>query len=88
MFGFEQPDADADELRFRSLWKLFYDTVSIDERTNSKCRMTHMQKRYWKHMTEMQECVVPKIGEEDRQSALAKYTNLVLEDYSDDYFVT
>ena len=39
-------------------------------------------------MTEMQECVVPKIGEEDRQRALAKYTNLVLEDYSDDYFVT
>lgn len=50
---YEQPNADEEELKFRSLWKLFYDTIAIKERYNPKCRMSHMQKRYWKHLTEM-----------------------------------
>ena len=43
------------ELTFRKLWKEFYDTIEIKERHNERCRMTHMPKRYWKHMTEFQQ---------------------------------
>lgn len=40
------------EAQYRSLWKLFYNTVEIKPRHNEKCRMTLMPKRYWRHMTE------------------------------------
>lgn len=48
----EVPKADEAEQTFRDLWQLFYDTIAIQERYNPKCRMTHIPKRYWKHMTE------------------------------------
>ncbi|MBP2634496.1 MAG: putative metabolism protein [Firmicutes bacterium] len=48
----EVPKADETEQTFRDLWQLFYDTIAIQGRYNPKCRMTHMPKRYWKHMTE------------------------------------
>lgn len=51
--GYERPEAGEEERKFRALWKLFYDTIAIEGRYNPKCRMTHMQKRYWKHMTEL-----------------------------------
>ena len=43
-----------EELRFRALWRSFYDTIAIRERYNPRCRMTHMPKRYWGTMTEFQ----------------------------------
>lgn len=43
-----------DEKEYRKLWKNFYDTITIEERKNEKCRMGHMPKRYWKNLTEMQ----------------------------------
>lgn len=46
---------DDKEQEYRSLWKQFYNTVSIEARYNPKCRMTHMPKRYWENMTEMAE---------------------------------
>ena len=50
-----QPNAaGAQEERYRSLWRLFYRTVAIAERENPRCRMSHMQKRYWSQLTEMQ----------------------------------
>jgi len=49
---FEQPAPDAEELRFRELWRMFYRTIEIKERHNPRCRMTHMPKRYWNCMTE------------------------------------
>ena len=48
----ELPEADEDELKFRKLWQLFYDTIAIKERYNPRCRMSHMPKRYWAYMTE------------------------------------
>ena len=42
-----------DEIQYRKLWKKFYDTIEIKQRHNEKCRLTHMPKRFWKHMTEM-----------------------------------
>jgi len=44
-----------EELRYQALWKNFYNTIGIKERLNPRCRMTHMPKRYWGNMIEMQE---------------------------------
>lgn len=38
---------------FSGLWKSYYKAVGIKERENPKCRMSHMPKRYWKHMPEL-----------------------------------
>ena len=43
------------EIMYRALWKRFYDTIGIEGRYNPKCRMTHLPKRYWAHMTEFQD---------------------------------
>lgn len=50
-------EADAEEKQYRSLWKQFYNTISIKSRENHRCRMGHMPKRYWTEMFEMQELV-------------------------------
>ncbi|MEM1483899.1 TIGR03915 family putative DNA repair protein [Oscillospiraceae bacterium PP1C4] len=47
------PSADETEQAFRALWKRYYDSIAIEGRFNPKCRMSHMPKRFWKHMTEM-----------------------------------
>lgn len=49
------PEPDADERQFRALWKRFYDTIAIEGRHNERCRRTHMPKRYWENMVEMQD---------------------------------
>lgn len=41
------------ELFYQRLWKQFYQTIAIKERTNHRCRMTHMPKRYWENMVEL-----------------------------------
>ena len=46
------PDPDEEELRFRALWRMFYDTIAVPGRENPRCRMTQMPKRYWENMTE------------------------------------
>ena len=51
----EFPAASPEEEGYRELWKRFYNTVAIEARYNPRCRMTHMPKRYWENMTEMQE---------------------------------
>jgi len=51
----ELPEASIEEKDNRKLWKLFYDTIAIKERKNEKCRNNFMPKKYWKHLTEMQE---------------------------------
>ncbi|MFA9381227.1 MAG: TIGR03915 family putative DNA repair protein [Acetanaerobacterium sp.] len=48
----ELPEPDEEEIAMRTLWQLFYDTVEIKGRHNPKCRMGHMPKRYWRHLTE------------------------------------
>lgn len=49
------PEVDKSEVEYRRLWKQFYQTIAIEERYNPKCRMTLMPKRYWGHLTEMEE---------------------------------
>lgn len=46
-------EPDEKEKSFRELWRLFYDTIEVEGRHNPRCRMSHMPKRYWKHMTEL-----------------------------------
>ncbi|MDD6160984.1 MAG: TIGR03915 family putative DNA repair protein [Oscillospiraceae bacterium] len=52
--GVTLPPPGEEELRYRRLWRKFYDTIAIEGRLNPKCRMTHMPKRYWGTMTEFQ----------------------------------
>lgn len=42
------------EKEYKTLWKEFYHTIEIKERKNDYCRMTHMPKRYWNHITEFE----------------------------------
>lgn len=42
------------ERAYRRLWRCYYDTIAIEARYNPRCRMTHMPKHFWKHMTEFQ----------------------------------
>ncbi|MCL2366311.1 MAG: TIGR03915 family putative DNA repair protein [Oscillospiraceae bacterium] len=51
----ELPPITESESHYQAMWKRFYNTVSIKARENPRCRMTHMPKRYWEHMTEMQD---------------------------------
>lgn len=52
--GLEVPAPDAQEIHYRALWKQFYKTIAIAARENPRCRMTHMPKRYWENMLELQ----------------------------------
>jgi len=49
------PAASEEEEHYRALWKRFYHTIAIAARENPRCRMTHMPKRYWENMTELQD---------------------------------
>ena len=51
----EFPEFSEQEERYRALWKHFYKTVAIKGRENPRCRMTHMPKRYWENMVEVEE---------------------------------
>ena len=45
---------DQAELQCQALWRRFYQTIAIPARHNPKCRMSHMPKRYWDNLPEMQ----------------------------------
>ncbi len=47
-----RPPDEAEE-RYRALWKQFYHTIAIKERTNPVCRRSHMPMRYWENMLEV-----------------------------------
>lgn len=48
------PEADEDEEKYRSLWRLLYKTVENESRRNHQNRRNHMPMRYWPNMTEFQ----------------------------------
>ena len=50
----EFPAYSETELQYRDLWKFFYKTIAIEGRENPRCRMTHMPKRYWENMLEVE----------------------------------
>lgn len=53
--SFEPGEAGYEEKKFRRLWQSFYDAIGIRERYNPRCRMSHMPRRFWEHMTEFQD---------------------------------
>lgn len=40
--------------QYEELWKKYFDTITIKERTNKRCQMNFMPKKYWKNMIEME----------------------------------
>jgi len=53
--GLTLPKLHSDEAKYRYMWKLFYDTVSVEGRRNIKQRGQMMPERYQRHVTELQE---------------------------------
>lgn len=51
---FELPGEEQAEQDYQRLWKGYYDAIGIQARENPRCRMSHMPKRFWPHLTEMQ----------------------------------
>lgn len=49
------PAGAREEQDYQQLWKTFYHTVAIKERTNPRCQMQFMPKKYWKEITEMRD---------------------------------
>ena len=52
--NFEVNSFSKEELQFQKLWKTFFQTIAIQERTNSRLQMQYMPKKYWKDLVEMQ----------------------------------
>lgn len=48
-------DISSEELLMEDLWKTFFNTISIKERTNLKCQMNFMPKKYWNNIIEMED---------------------------------
>lgn len=51
----ELPRESEQGIFYRQLWKRYYDSIAIEERYNPRCRMTHMYKRFWSHIHEMED---------------------------------
>ena len=47
------PSITESEKQFQGLWKTFHKTIAIKERTNPRCQMQFMPKKYWKDLIEM-----------------------------------
>lgn len=50
---FKIPKFSEEEKQFQKLWKTFFNTISIKERTNPRLQMQFMPKKYWKDLIEL-----------------------------------
>ncbi len=41
------------EKNYQELWKMFFKTIAIKERTNPRCQMQFMPKKYWQDLVEL-----------------------------------
>lgn len=57
---FELPEPGEEERYYQSLWKTFFLSIAIEGRESRRRQMSHMQKRYWSHLTEMNPKVATK----------------------------
>ena len=48
-------DINNKENEIEDLWKTFFKTVAIKERTNKRCQMNFMPKKYWNNIIEMED---------------------------------
>ena len=51
--GLSIPYISENEKIYQDLWKMFFKTIAIKERTNPRCQMQYMPKKYWKDLIEM-----------------------------------
>ncbi|MBR2041896.1 MAG: TIGR03915 family putative DNA repair protein [Oscillospiraceae bacterium] len=54
----ELPDCGDDSF-YSDLWKSYYRHIAIGDRYNPVCRRTHMPKRFWQYLPEVQEELEP-----------------------------
>lgn len=47
-------EAGCQERETRDLWRLYFQTIAIRERTNPRCQKNFMPARYWKNLTEFE----------------------------------
>lgn len=52
--GETTPELAGNEVEYRALWKQYFETIAIRERTNPRCQRQFMPARYWKYLTELQ----------------------------------
>ncbi len=45
-------DFSSEEEKFQTLWKNYFKTIAIKERSNKRCQMNFMPKKYWKYLVE------------------------------------
>lgn len=45
----------ATEPMYQDLWRAFFKAIAIEGRYNPKCQQNFLPKKYWKHLTEMQD---------------------------------
>lgn len=50
--NFKITDISKEEKLFQDLWKTFFNTIAIKERTNPRLQMQYMPKKYWKDLVE------------------------------------
>ena len=43
---------DENETMYQQLWQLYFKSINIKARKNTKLQIQHMPRRYWKHLTE------------------------------------
>ena len=51
--GVPLPKITAEEKEYQKLWKTFFETIAIRERSNSKLQKQYMPKRYWQDLVEI-----------------------------------
>lgn len=49
--GVDPQDTDEEKV-FKEAWKVFYDSIAIEERKNTKLMVSKMPKKYWKYLPE------------------------------------
>lgn len=49
---FSLPNFPEEEIIYQELWKSFFKSVTINERTNRRCQMQFMPKKYWEDLIE------------------------------------
>ena len=50
--GIKIPKVSYKEQKYQELWKMFFKTIAIKERTNPRCQMQFMPKKYWQDLIE------------------------------------
>lgn len=62
------PGTDETELDWQRMWKRFFKALTIEQRRDEKAQMSHVPKRFWQDMCEMQPDLASPAGEAVRKA--------------------